>query len=158
TQEPYRADPVMKSITDGLAGYRSPWFSQEFWNAIRASHIPIFMAQGFTDDLFPMIEAKRMLLALRAIDPAYPVAAYFGDIGHPRAANKTGEVDYALGLIRTWLSYYLKGEGAEPAHVVYAALTRPRDEPFDAANVIVVPTLRDLVAGSVSAQFDTTTF
>jgi ABC-2 type transport system ATP-binding protein len=155
-QEPSRADPIMASIADGLAGYRSPWFSQEFWDAIRASHIPVFMAQGFTDDLFPMGEAKRMLLALQTIDPAYPVAAYFGDIGHPRAANKTGEVDYALSLIRAWLAHYVKGEGVEPPHVVYAALTRPRDEAFDPANVISVATLDALSTTSVSAQFDET--
>jgi predicted acyl esterase len=152
--EPTSVDPVFRSIRDGMAAYRSPWWNQEFWDAIRASRIPIFMAQGFTDDLFPMIEAKRMLLALRTIDPAYPVAAYFGDIGHPRAANKTAEVDYALALIRAWLAYYLKGTGAEPPHVVYAALTRPRGEAFDPSNVLTVPTLDALSTGTVSASFD----
>jgi hypothetical protein len=111
------------------------------------------MVQGFTDDLFPLPEAKRMLLALQTVDPAYPVAAYFGDIGHPRASNKTGEVDYVLGLIKTWLAWYLKGEGTAPPTVVYAALTRPRDEPFDASNVITVPTLDALSTATVAKQF-----
>jgi len=153
-QEPTSVDPVFASIIDGLAGYRSPWWQQRLWDAARGTRIPIFMAQGFTDDLFPIAEANRMLLALRTIDPAYPVSAYFGDIGHPRASNKTGETDYVIGLIRAWLAFYMKGVGTEPPHVVYAALTRPRDEPFDPANVVVVPTLSALATRSVSAEFD----
>lgn len=155
-QEPSYGDPIMASIVDGLAAYRSSWWNDEFWRAIRASHIPVFIAQGFTDDLFPMGEAGRMWRALRTIDPAYPVAMYLGDIGHPRAANKTGEVDYALGLIRAWMAYYVKGVGTEPPHVVYAALTRPRDELFNAANVITVDSLDALALTSVSASFTQT--
>ena len=152
--EPTDVDPFFASIEDGLAGYRSIWWQQRFWQNATASRIPIFMAQGFTDDLFPMVEAKRMLLALKTIDPAYPVAAYFGDIGHPRASNKPGEVDHVLGLIRTWLAWYLKGTGAQPPHVVYAALTRPRDEPFSASNVLVVPTVGALATDTASVSFD----
>jgi ABC-2 type transport system ATP-binding protein len=153
-QEPNDLDPVYRGVVDGLAGYRSIWWQQAFWRQAAASHIPVFTVQGFTDDLFPISEAKRMILALQTIDPAYPVAAYFGDLGHPRATNKTGEVDYVLGLIKTWLAYYLKGVGTAPPNVVYAALTRPRDEPFNSANVIIVPTLGALATSSVSKTFD----
>jgi hypothetical protein len=111
--------------------------------------------QGFTDDLFPMSEATRMIRALQTVDPTYPVAAYFGDIGHPRASNKAGEVDYVLGLIKSWLAYHLKGVGTAPPNVVYAALTRPRDEAFNPANVITVPTLGALATSTVSRQFGT---
>lgn len=152
--EPTDVDPVFASIEDGLAGYRSVWWQQRFWQNASATRIPVFMVQGFTDDLFPMSEASRMLLALRTIDPAYPVTAYFGDIGHPRASNKTGEVDYLLGLIRGWLAWYLKGTGTAPTPVVYAALTRPREEPFNAANVIVLPSLAALATDTISKQFD----
>ena len=152
--EPNDVDPIYHSLADGLAGYRSIWWQQTFWNQIAVAHVPVFAVQGFTDDLFPMSEAKRMILALQTIDPAYPVAAYFGDLGHPRATNKPGEVSYVLGLIKTWLAYYLKQSGAAPPNVVYAALTRPRDEPFDPANVITVPTLGALATGRVSKTFD----
>ena len=152
--EPNDIDPIFRSAVDGLAGYRSIWWQQNFWTDVAATHIPVFTVQGFTDDLFPMSEAKRMILALQTLDPAYPVTAYFGDIGHPRASNKTGEVDYVLGLIKTWLAWYLKGVGTAPANVVYAAFTRPRDEPFNPANVITVPTLGALATSSVSKTFD----
>jgi ABC-2 type transport system ATP-binding protein len=152
-QEPNDADPLFRGAVDGLAGYRSIWWQQAFWQAVAANRLPIFTVQGFTDDLFPMSEAARMIRALQTVDPGYPIAAYFGDIGHPRASNKTGEVDFALGLIRTWLAYYMKGEGTAPSNDVRAALTRPRDEPFNAANVITVPTLGALSTSSVSKEF-----
>ncbi|MGH7529047.1 MAG: S15 peptidase family protein [Gemmatimonadales bacterium] len=152
-QEPTDIDPVFAGIVDGLAGYRSAWWQQRFWDVARANRIPIFMVQGFTDDLFPLAEAKRMLRALRTIDPAYPVAAYFGDLGHPRASNKPGEVAYVLDLARAWLAYYVKGSGSPPPHVVYAARTRPREEPFDPGDVVVVPSLDGLASDVVSASF-----
>ncbi|HEU5184712.1 MAG TPA: alpha/beta fold hydrolase [Gemmatimonadaceae bacterium] len=153
-QEPNDIDPLFRSIVDGLAGYRSVWWQQSFWAEAPTSRIPVLIVQGFTDDLFPLPEAKRMLLALRSLDPRYPVAAYFGDLGHPRASNKPGEIDYVLGLIKSWLAHYVKGEGATPPSVVYAALTRPRDEPFDAGNVTTAPTLAELATTTVSTQFD----
>jgi predicted acyl esterase len=154
-QEPNGIDPFYRRIIDGLAGYRSIWWQQLFWSAAVTNRLPVFIVQGFTDDLFPLPEAKRMLLALRTVDPMYPVAAYFGDLGHPRASNKPGEVDHVLTLIKDWLARYLKdGETAPPPAVVYAALTRPRDEPFNAGNVITAPTLAGLAFGNVCKRFD----
>ncbi len=150
--EPTSFDPVYKSIVDGLAGYRSIWWQQAFWQSAATARIPIFQVQGFTDDLFPLPEAKRMMLALQTIDPAYPIATYLGDIGHPRASNKQGEVDHVLDLIKQWLAYYLKGEGTEPPHVIYAAITRPRDEPFDPSNLIIVPTWDQLASTSATTR------
>ena len=154
SMEPTELDPVFRSIEDGLAGYRSVWWRQDFWQGARTARVPVFAVQGFTDDLFPMSESGRMVRALRAVDPTYPVSAYFGDIGHPRASNKTGEVDYVLALIRQWLAFYMRGEGAAPVHQIHAALTRPRDEPFDPANVHTFPTLDALANDSAFAHFD----
>ena len=153
-QEPNDFDPLFGQIVDGLAGYRSVWWQRTFWSVAAANRLPVFIVQGFTDDLFPLPEAKRMFVALRSIDPLYPVAAYFGDLGHPRASNKAGEVDYVIGLIKAWLAHYVKGAGTAPPAVVYAALTRPRDEPFNTRNVTIAPTLAALATGTVSKQFD----
>lgn len=97
-----------------------------------------------------------MVNALRAVDPSYPITLYLGDIGHPRAANKVGEVDYVENLIRQWFAYYLNGQGTEPGHVVYAAITRPSNEAFDPANVISAPTIDALATTRVVRSFDTT--
>ena len=151
--EPNTFDPVYRRIIDGLAGYRSIWWQQAFWRDAAQHRVPVFQVQGMTDDLFPLPEAKRMLLALRTVDPAYPIASYFGDLGHPRASNKPAEVDYVLGLIEEWLAYYLRGEGSEPAHVIRAAITRPRDDPFTPLDVITVTDYEALATRTVTKEF-----
>jgi hypothetical protein len=151
--EPNQFDPVYRQIVDALAGYRSIWWQEEFWRAAARNRVPVFQVQGFTDDLFPLTEAKRMLLALEAIDPQYPIASYFGDLGHPRASNKAGEVEYVLGLIRRWLDYYLRGTGSEPPHVVRAAITRRRNSSFNPADVITVPDYARLATRTISKEF-----
>ncbi|MFN2565609.1 MAG: alpha/beta fold hydrolase [Gemmatimonadaceae bacterium] len=155
TTEP-TLNPLYPQIRDGLAGYRSIWWQQSFWATVTANPVPVFQVHGFTDDLFTLDEGKRMLLALKSVNPTYPIASYFGDLGHPRARNKPDEVAYALGLIRAWLAYYLKGAGTEPAHVIHAAITRPAAEPFNSANVITVPSYSDLETGVVKHTFDRT--
>ncbi|MBW3535733.1 MAG: alpha/beta fold hydrolase, partial [Gemmatimonadetes bacterium] len=154
TVEPTPADPVWSEIRDGLAGYRSIWWQRDFWTEAASHRTPIFVIQGWTDDLFPPPEAIRMVLALRTVDPGYPVKAYFGDLGHPRASNKTGETEHVLARIQTWLDFHLMGDGAQPTHDVVAAITRPRDRPFDPADVITVPDWAALADATVDAAFE----
>jgi hypothetical protein len=117
--------------------------------------IPVFQVHGSTDDLFTFEEAKRMLLALRTMRPAYPIASYFGDIGHPRARNQRAEVDYALELIQAWLAYYLKNVGPAPQHVIHAAITQPAGGAFNPSNVITVPTYAALATDEIAHKFKT---
>ncbi len=151
--EPNTTDPVYRQIIDGTAGYRSIWWQQDFWTQAVANRVAVFQVQGLNDDLFPLPEAKRMLLALQALDPLYPIASYFGDLGHPRSSNKAGERDYVMGLARQWFSYYLKGVGTQPEHVVRAAITRPRDQAFNPADVIAVPSYGVLATTTVVKKF-----
>jgi hypothetical protein len=118
--------------------------------------VPVFQVQGFTDDLFPLPEAKRMLDTLASVDPQYPIASYFGDIGHPRASNKAGEMEYMIGLVRNWFGYYLRGLGPAPTHGIRAAITRPREQAFNPADVISVPNYGALKTGEVSKNFEGT--
>jgi ABC-2 type transport system ATP-binding protein len=151
--EPNRVDPMYRQIIDGAAGYRSIWWQQAFWRDAARNRVPVFQLQGLTDDLFPLSEAKRMLLALKSLDPLYPIASYFGDIGHPRASNKPAERDHLIGLIRGWFAYYLQEKGIEPQHVLRAAITRPRDQPFNPADVITVDSFAALATGTLTKRF-----
>jgi pimeloyl-ACP methyl ester carboxylesterase len=153
TVEPNESDPVYRQIRDGLAGYRSIWWQSQFWTQAAANRVPVFQVQGLTDDLFPLPEARRMLLGLAAAAPGYPIASYFGDIGHPRASNKVAERDYMLGLVRNWFDYYLRETGAAPAHVIRAAITRPRDQAFNPADVITVASYDQLATRTVRKNF-----
>jgi hypothetical protein len=132
--EPSTLDPTWRQIVDGVAGYRSIWWQQAFWMGVRSGNrVPIFQVQGLTDDLFPLPEAKRMLLALQSVDTEYPITSYFGDLGHPRATNQEAEIAFVLNLIEPWLAYYLKGLGTmAPRPMIYISRT---DEIFNAAHV-----------------------
>jgi hypothetical protein len=90
-----------------------------------------------------------MILALQSNNANYPVAAYFGDIGHPRAKNQEAEVNYALGLIKTWLAYYLKGTGSPPTGVIAS----PTSAPFDSNAVVRVASLHALASDTVTTEF-----
>ena len=153
--EPNNLPPIGTQIVDGIAGYRSIWWQQQFFQAVDENakaglpQLPVFELQGFTDDLFPLPEALRMYDALKKLDPGYPIAEYFGDIGHPRAATKAGEVDYALDRVFEWLDFHLKGTGTA-SYDVLAAVTRPASVPFDAADVLRVPSVDDLSTASAT--------
>jgi predicted acyl esterase len=153
--EPTRADPVFRQIADGLAGHRSIWWQESFWANVATNPIPVFEVEGLTDDLFTFEEARRMLLAVKTANPSYPITSYFGDIGHPRAANKEGEVNFALELIAKWLRTYLNDvPGDEPIPTIYAAITRPRTPTFNPGDVITAPTYDELATGFITHAFD----
>ncbi|MFL5312933.1 MAG: alpha/beta fold hydrolase [Myxococcales bacterium] len=167
--EPNDDPPIGSQIVDAVAGYRSIWWQKRFWKQViqnadpqnpdRQPPLPVFQIQGWTDDLFPVPEALRMYRTLRSIDASYPIALYLGDLGHPRARNKQGEVDFVSDQIRRWFEFYLKCKGVasatcvQPALDVQAALTRVRDQPFNPGDVVRVPTYDDLANGSVAHDF-----
>jgi ABC-2 type transport system ATP-binding protein len=151
--EPNSLDPIWKQVVDGLASGRSIWWQQEFWGNVAQNRVPVFQVQGFTDDLFPLPEAKRMLLALQSVVPDYPITSYFGDLGHPRARNQPDEVNYVLGLIEPWLAFYLKGAGIEPTPAIYASRT---DEAFNKNHVIKVAAWGQLSEKSDSVEWSGT--
>lgn len=158
-EAPFATNPLAQGVVDGLQGYRSAYWQEAFWERVRANaasgapQLPVFAVQGFTDDLFPAGEALRMADALRAVDPSYPIALYLGDLGHPRATNKSGEVAYVLDAVVSWLDFFLQGKGAEPAYDVQAAITRPAATPFDPADVIRAPTYAALATRVVTRTF-----
>jgi predicted acyl esterase len=151
--EPNNITPLDRQIVDGFSGYRSVYWQQDFWNAVAQHRIPIYLAQGWTDDLFPVGETLRIYETLKAIDPNYPVALYFGDVGHPRARNKPEEVDFVIDQVVDWARWFLKSEGVQPALDVQSAITRSKTTPFNPADVVRVPTYDDLTTDEITYSF-----
>ena len=157
--EPNNISPTDRQIVDGFSGYRSIYWQQDFWDRVKSNaatgtpQLPIFLAQGWTDDLFPAPEALRIYRALKAADPNYPITMYLGDSGHPRAATKPGEVDYIINEVISWFSWYLLGAGTQPVLEVQAAITRPANVPFNSLDVIHVPTWDALATTTISQTF-----
>lgn len=73
------------------------------------------ISSGFTDDLFPANEATRFYNRTRAEYPNTPLGLFFGDFGHPRAANKADVRAALMARENAWVDYYLAGTGTQPA-------------------------------------------
>jgi hypothetical protein len=92
---------------------------------------PLFVASGFTDDLFPVDEAIRYANRAARLYPGLPLSLFFGDFGHQRAANKGRQRTHLLNAIHRWFDHYLRGRGAAPRSGV---LAYPQTCPRDAAS------------------------
>ncbi len=124
--EPYDGDPAVEEAKHQFALDRSPFYQDGFFSALRTRRqrrVPVLVAQGWTDPIFPAIEALRMYRRLKAADPGYPVALYLGDFEHLTALAKVPDLVYAHGLGNRLLDRYLRGHMIGPAFDVRAAVT-----------------------------------
>jgi pimeloyl-ACP methyl ester carboxylesterase len=91
---------------------------------------PMLVENGWTDDLFPAEEAVRVWRIFRKVKGAR-VTLQFGDLGHPRGANKAA-VDHVLNTQGVkFFNAYLKGagRGPRPGSVTAFTQTCPSDAP-----------------------------
>jgi predicted acyl esterase len=100
---------------------------------------PLLIANGWTDDLFPVDEALRYYNRTTTQYPNTPVSMFFGDWGHPRAQNKAQDVQRYTAAVDRWLNYYLRGQGHKPFQGVEALTeacpsTAKSEGPYFAAN------------------------
>ncbi len=98
---------------------------------------PLLIAEGLTDDLFPIDEAIRFYNRTKHEHPDATVGMLFADIGHPRAPltgeNEQGRpADKEMGyqVVDEWFRYYLLGEGEKPtAGVMVKSQVCPYEQP-----------------------------
>lgn len=98
----------------------------------RVAPPPLLIANGFTDDLFPVDEALRYANRTRRLHPRTPISLRFGDFGHQRAANKPADRKRLLDAIRAFMDHWLRGRGPKPYRgVVATTQTCPRTAPSE---------------------------
>ena len=114
--EPYE-EPQAQAIVETLANYHSPYYVPP-----TRRPPPLFIASGFTDDLFPVDEVLRFANRTRKRWPGLPLALQLGDIGHQRASNEPRERDRLLRSIHGWLDHHVRdrGDGRPPRRGVTA--------------------------------------
>ena len=107
---------------------------------------PMVIAEGLTDDLFPIDEALRFYNRTKHNYPGATVGLLFADIGHPRAPlagefSQGREEDKEMGfqIVDQWFKYYLLGEGEKPFDGVMAKsqvcpYSQPSGGPYTADN------------------------
>jgi hypothetical protein len=114
--EPYDTNPEDQFIADQIARYHSPYYLLDgAYGAAKESPAPLLIANGFTDDLFPVDEAVRYYNLERSLYPGDPIALFDGDFGHQRAQNKPGDKALLSSRIQSFFDYYVKGSGTKPS-------------------------------------------
>ena len=81
---------------------------------------PLLIANGWTDDLFPVDEALRYYNRTTTQYPTTPISLYFADWGHPRAQNKAADLSRYVAAVHRWINYYVKDQGSKPFQGVRA--------------------------------------
>jgi hypothetical protein len=121
--EPY-TDASAQAVVDQLERFHSAYYVDS-----SEPPAPLFVASGFTDDLFPVDEALRFANRTKARYPGAPISMLFGDLGHQRAANKPAERSRLIDSIHAWFDHYLRGAPQPGLGVTAYAETCPRSSP-----------------------------
>ena len=133
--EPYDAgDPVIEEARRELTAVRSAFYQDDYFTALARGkgfrRVPVFAAQGWTDPLFPAIEALRMYRRLNAASPRYPIQLYLGDFEHLTARAKVPDMRHYHVLAGRFLDHHLRGIGRPPPREVRAAVTNCDERRF----------------------------
>lgn len=125
-------DPFAQDIIRQIRDFRSPYYLPP----AGGGPAPLYIASGWTDDLFPPAEALRLYNRNRASFPANPIALRFFDFGHQRGSNRAPDLALLRQDIAGWFERHVKGNAAAsvPAGVTAQPQTCPRDKtkPSDA--------------------------
>ncbi len=114
--EPYDTPPA-QSLIDQFARFRSPYYLLAgAYGYEQVEPAPLFMANGFTDDVFPADEVLRYYNLVRSLYPSAPISLFFFDGGHQRGNNKPldAEIVRLPSRIKEFFDHYVKGTGTQP--------------------------------------------
>jgi hypothetical protein len=101
--EPY--GPPAQAIARELAAHHSPYYVDH-----SRPPAPTLLANGFTDDLFPVDEALRFANRTRAQYPSTPLSMLFLDLGHMRGQSKAADMAVFERRRAEWMDRYVKGD------------------------------------------------
>jgi predicted acyl esterase len=130
--EPYQANA--ESVLAEIRAHHSSYFIDH-----SIPPAPMLISNGFTDDLFPADEAIRYYNRTKEQYPDQPLALFFGNFGHQRAANRPADAAVLADRENAWLDFYVKGTGPTPFQGVESTTqvcpnTAPSEGPFQAPN------------------------
>ncbi len=141
--EPYEGDPTAQGIVDEVTQHHSSYY-------IDNSHepAPLLIANGWTDDLFPVDEAVRYYNKTKQQYPDADISLMFLDFGHARGQNKPADITMLRARQEAWFDHYLMQQGPKPANDV-TVLTQTCPKAAPSAGPFTAPTWADLAPGEV---------
>lgn len=112
--EPYTTAQDLFQLRQ-IAQFHSPYYLLDGdYGASREAPAPLFIANGFTDDVFPVDEALRYYNLEHSLYPSDPIGLFFADVGHQRANNKPADLALLAPRIKAFFDHYVKGTGPQP--------------------------------------------
>ena len=92
--------------------------------------VPTYVVHGFTDALFPAMEALQVVNLMKARDRTYPVKLFLGDVGHDYSGERQDDWDLAHVKMNAFVDHYLRPHRTPqpPAFDVGATVTRCLDK------------------------------
>jgi hypothetical protein len=118
--EPY-VTPLDQALIKQGAHFHSPYYLLDgAFGMRREAPAPLLLANGFTDDVFPVDEVLRYYNLERSLYPKDPISLFLADIGHQRADNKPADDALLPPRIKAFFDYYVKGTGPRPTMGVTA--------------------------------------
>jgi dienelactone hydrolase len=136
--EPYDGNAQDEALVTQIAQYHSPYYLLDgAYGFGQVPPAPLLIANGFTDDLFPVDEAVRYYNLEHSLYPSDPISLFDGDFGHQPANNKPGDLALLSTTIQNYFAYYLEGDGSQPAPSATATIetcpsTAPSGGPYTA--------------------------
>jgi hypothetical protein len=98
-----------------IAQFHSPYYLLDgAYGTHREAPAPMFMANGFTDDIFGADENLRYYNLERSLYPSDPISLLELDAGHPRGQNKVADDVRIPAAIKAFFDHYVKGTGPQP--------------------------------------------
>lgn len=145
--EPYDDDTAAEVVRQ-LTRYHSAYYLPA-----RRPPAPLFLAAGFTDDLFPVDESLRFANRTAQRHRDTPLSMLFGDFGHQRASNDPAERRRLLDDIHGWLDHHLRGRKGGPAEGATAYVqTCPHEA--DSLGPFSAPRFADLAPSKLTRAFE----
>jgi len=145
--EPYGSNPQGQKMLSEMTQHHSSYYIDH-----SEKPAPMIIAQGLTDDLFPVDEPLRYYNRTKAQYPDDDISLLFADIGHPRAPLSTQgrpeDIAEGYSIVETWFKYYLMGQGTKPpSNVTVKSQVCPYELP--SGGPFVADSWADLAPGEV---------
>ncbi len=113
--EPYDGNAEDEAIAAQIAQYHSSYYLLDgAYGVTPEAPPPLLIANGFTDDLFPVDEALRYYNLERAKYPSDWISLFDFDGGHQRGQNKAADSTLLSDQIEEFLKFFLKVPAGNP--------------------------------------------
>ena len=155
--EPYDGNAEDEAIAAQIAQYHSSYYLLDgAYGVTPEAPPPLLIANGFTDDLFPVDEALRYYNLERAKYPSDWISLFDFDGGHQRGQNKAADSTLLSDQIEEFLKFFLKVPAGNPRAFPASAtaLTQTCPKTATSGGPFTAPTWAALHPGEV--DFDST--